>query len=862
MNLRGKIAVFLLLLISKGMYAQTEMYRFVNYGIKDGLADKIVYSATQDKKGYMWFVTATGLYRYDGHHFKYYRSPIDKAGSNISNITQAIMCDDDGNLWLGSLTTLQWYNPAKNIFWQPNLNKAGNRQATSSYFYNFSKGKFIWCSTAKNFVYRFNKKDSSFLSLAPNYPAGASVTSLNTVETGGYLYDIHPEAIYVFNLEGKYIRTLAHTPGDITMGSHIATDNAIYLTTYSNGILKFNLDTQIITTAFSFAPVLKSNYLYSITKDDEGNYYIGATSFFIVNPGKQLALDLYTGNPKNEYVFNASKIINIFTDREKNKWFCGHNGLTMMPWQNSQVKTVLLNDDKTGYTTEPLGAYEEPASKDILLTTTTVRGIQSINAKTGQSSIVKAPSGTNPSLRITGLIVAPDNAIYASGENYFFKYDHQSRTMVPFVLNDQDGKPIRNVGRNVQDKAGKIFIGSYNNGFYTWHYSTNRLVHYNKWDVIKTDSAVKDNNLHPCIADSKQNIWFTGSNGIYEYRQNENKYYHHTPPGSADVPVMGESQYIAEDKNGHIWVATVNNGLYELYYDGSNKVWKNFTSASGIGLPTDFIRKIKQNPADSFLWLNNTAGLLKFDPVRRQVVSVLGMQNGLFGEGHGYTFNFFTDNRIVQLYYGAANIIDLNTYKQNSFRPAVQLNAVKVINEEKLFTLKNGKPDLSLQYDQNFLQFEFTALVFNNANQNQYAYMLEGADKAWVYSGQVNTASYSGLKPGTYTFKVKAANNDGLWGDETRLTIKIHPPLYARWWFIGLCGLLFAGAIYGWNRFRIGQAKKEEKLKAVFQQQIAETEMKALRAQMNPHFIFNSLNSIQKYILKNEHFEASQYLTK
>jgi LytS/YehU family sensor histidine kinase len=152
--------------------------------------------------------------------------------------------------------------------------------------------------------------------------------------------------------------------------------------------------------------------------------------------------------------------------------------------------------------------------------------------------------------------------------------------------------------------------------------------------------------------------------------------------------------------------------------------------------------------------------------------------------------------------------------------------------------------------------------VFNNANQNQYAYMLEGAEKNWVFSGQVNTATYSGLKPGTYTFKVKAANNDGLWGDETVLKIIINPPIYARWWFIALLALLAGAAVYAWNRFRINQTRKEEKLKAVFQQQIAETEMKALRAQMNPHFIFNSLNSIQKYILKNEHFEASQYLTK
>lgn len=834
----------------------------MNFGAKDGLQDKVVYNCTQDKKGYMWFATATGLYRYDGHHFKYYRSTIDKAGSNIANVMQAIMCDDDGNLWLGSLTTLQWYNPAKNIFWQPDMNKPGNSQMAASYFYTFSKGKYIWCSTAKNFVYRFDKKDSSFLSLAPNYPEGASITSLNTVESDGYLYDIHPEGIYVFDLNGKFVNKTTHPAGDITNGSYIASENTIYLPTYASGILKFDLSTQQITPAFPSAPVLKNNYLYSIAKDDKGNYFAGAASIFVINPVRQEVFDFYSTEARNEFIFNASKIVSIFTDREKNIWFCSHNGLCMMPWQNTQVKTILLKDEKTGFITEAIGAYEEPVSEDILLINTTSRGLQTINKKTGQVSTVTISSETDPSLMITGLLIAPDSTVYVSGDNYFFKYNHRDRSFIPYLLKDQNGMPVRNAGRNVKDNSGNIFISSSNNGFYIWYYSTNRLVHYNKWDVIKPGSAAKDNIMYPCIADSRQNIWFTGSDGIYEYRQNENKYYHHTPPGSAEVPVMGESQYIAEDKNGHIWVATINNGLYELYYDGGKEVWKNYTISSGIGLPTDFIRKIKQNPADSFLWLSNTAGLLKFDPVRKRVVSILNVQNGLYAEGHGYSFNIFPDNRLVQLYYGAANIIDLTAYKLNPFRPEVQLNTVKVLNEEKLFQVKGGKQVLTLQHNQNFLQFEFAALVFNNANQNQYAYMLEGADKNWIYSGQVNSSSYSGLKPGTYTFKVKAANNDGLWGNESILKIIIEPPFYARWWFIALCALLAGTAVYTWSRFRISQTRKEEKLKLSFQKQIAETEMKALRAQMNPHFIFNSLNSIQKYILKNEHFEASQYLTK
>ena len=842
---------------------QAADYRFVNFGVKDGLQDKTVYTATQDKKGYMWFGTATGLYRYDGHHFKYYRSPLDKAGSSIGNLLQGIMCDSAGNLWLGSFTALQWYNPSKNVYWEPDLSIAENKKIAASYFYNFSEGKYIWCSSSKNFVYRFDKRDSSFLSLAPNYPKGASTTSLNTVEENGFLYDIHPEGVYIFNLEGKFIKHISHLPANITNGCYSPGEKTVYLPTYANGLLQFDISTQIISVIEQGNKVLPANYLFSAAKDEKGNYYIGATGLFISNTKNNIFLDFSSGYEKKEFSFGTGKVVNIFTDREKNKWFCTHNGLTMMPWQNSQVKTIALKDEVTGYTTEAIGAYQEPLSKNILLASTTSPGVQAVDISTEKVSTIPVPGEpvlTNK--RITAIIPAPDNTIYAAGNNIFYKYNAAARSISVFPLKDQYGKPVSQINRNVFDNEGNIYMGSTNKGFYIWQYYSGKLTHFNKQDVIKNDIDAEDNNLVPCIVDSKQNVWFTGNNGVYEYRRAEGRYYQHSPAENSGLPAIGESRFIAEDKNGHLWITTQTSGLYELYFEEGKETWKNYTVNSGIGLPTDYCNKIKQSPADSCLWINNTAGLLKFDPVKKKVVSIITMQNGLSDMGFGYTFNIFPDNKLAQLFYGSLNIIDLNTYKENTFKPVVQFNSIKVLDQEKLFAVDFGQPVLKLTNQQNFLQFEFAALVFNNANQSQYAYMLEGADRDWIYSGQTNTASYSGLQPGTYTFKVKAANNDGLWGSETSLKIIIQPPFYARWWFIALCGIFIASAVYAWNRFKVQQAKKEEKLKAAFQQQIAQTEMKALRAQMNPHFIFNSLNSIQKYILKNEHFEASQYLTK
>lgn len=844
-----------------GAAAQVQNYRFVNFGSKDGLNDKVVYNATQDRNGYMWFGTATGLYRFDGHRFTYYRSPADRSGSTISNILQAILCDSSGHLWLGSLTTLQWYNPATNTFWEPDRSRPEIQKLCASYFLSFSEGQYTWCSTAKNFVYRFNKSDSSFLSLAAAYPPGASTSSLRTAEYNGYLYDIHSEGIYVFTTDGRFEKFVSHPAADISNGAYDADNKSILLPTYASGLLKFDIATALIQPVAPGITVLKQNNLFSAARDDKGNYLAGAASLFIIDAAKETSIDFYSAKTKNEFSFGAGKVVNIFTDREKNYWFCSFNGLCMMPWQNSQVKTIPLRDEVTGFITEAIGAYEEPGTSNLLLINTSSRGLQRADLQTG--TVTTIVNNAEPDLykkRITGLITAPGNSVYVSDDKHFFKYDVAAKRLQLFPLNDQEGKPIGQVSRSITDNSGRIFIGSPGNGIYIWDYPAGKLFHYNKWDILKDDSSARDNYLLPCIADSKQNIWFTCLSGIYEYRQADGRYYHHTPgPG---LPAMGESRYIAEDKTGHIWVATQNNGLYEMYTISGKEVWKNYTMNSGIGLPSDYCNKIKQNPYDSCLWVNNIAGLLKFDPIRKKVISILSMQNGLYDEGLGYTFNLFAGNRLAQLFYGALNIIDLDSYRENKFSPAVQLSSIKVMGKEMLFTPGGMLRVLRLSSSQRFLQFEFAALIFNNYNKNQYAYKLEGADRDWVYSGQVNSVAYSGLKPGTYIFKVKAANNDGVWGAETVYKIIIVPPFYARWWFLALCGAFVVLAVFGWNRFKVNQATKEEKLKAAFQQQIAETEMKALRAQMNPHFIFNSLNSIQKFILKNEHFEASQYLTR
>lgn len=150
--------------ISQSASAQETAWRFINFSNRDGLSNRYVYSATQDKRGYIWLGTGAGLYRHTGKRIETWRSYIDKPGRNISNVLQAVFTDASGHLWLGSINDLQWYKPDENRFWRPDENNPVVKKILDGNIYNFftdDQGD-IWIATQKNFFFRFHPPDSSF----------------------------------------------------------------------------------------------------------------------------------------------------------------------------------------------------------------------------------------------------------------------------------------------------------------------------------------------------------------------------------------------------------------------------------------------------------------------------------------------------------------------------------------------------------------------------------------------------------------------------------------------------------------------------------------------------------------------------
>ena len=211
---------------------------------------------------------------------------------------------------------------------------------------------------------------------------------------------------------------------------------------------------------------------------------------------------------------------------------------------------------------------------------------------------------------------------------------------------------------------------------------------------------------------------------------------------------------------------------------------------------------------------------------------------------------------IIRIFPIVPMIIRNNSNQPKTSNFITFIDKIKINNDSYAFN--NNQQSISLAYFQKNISIDFASINYNKSITLQYASKMEGIDRDWNQNRQLTTANYSNLSPGQYTFMVKAKAQAGEWGPVTRLQIIITQVFWKTTWFL----LLITGAAlllaFFLIRRRITNIRKGAELK----QKLSETEMMALRSQMNPHFIFNCLNSIDNLIQNNEKEKATLYLSK
>jgi hypothetical protein len=305
------------------------------------------------------------------------------------------------------------------------------------------------------------------------------------------------------------------------------------------------------------------------------------------------------------------------------------------------------------------------------------------------------------------------------------------------------------------------------------------------------------------IADDGTSVWMTGQNGILRY------------------------DYVQDKIQGY----GVNDGLSH-----------SFTFS--------VVRDLQQN-----IWVGSIGGIDKYDRTTDKFVSVYRIKDNTYMDAFGHAL--CSDEGVLFFHFGNKLIrINPNTANTNLAVPySIQFDEVLVNGQPVDWQDPSGLNHL--KYEENRLTFSYDVLLYNDADPVHFYYRLNGRE--WINNGNRNEINFDGLAGGKYLLELKAgigSNPDAT--PVVSIPFNIHPPFWKQTWFFALLFILLAGGLWFYYKRRIDQYREELKIA----RQIADLESKALRAQMNPHFVFNSLNAIQECIVTGRVEEAYSYLSK
>jgi hypothetical protein len=360
----------------------------------------------------------------------------------------------------------------------------------------------------------------------------------------------------------------------------------------------------------------------------------------------------------------------------------------------------------------------------------------------------------------------------------------------------------------------------------------------------------------------------TSDQGIFKFRNNVaeslNERYDFLPKKITKIVVI---------PNGDLIIASLYGKIYYLKNEGDQyHVIKTIDELDGlIGSAIKFIQSGSRND----LWIGTDKGI--------NYISIESFINDSIPEVLFFnSYSGFTDysghcsakDSCGNIWIGTDNQLIKIKYPENISAPThfgiLKFDDIKLFNyRDNWDSLITKDPwsgmkasGIHLNYLQNYIGIDFSTINYFNPELDRFQYFLEGYDKNWSELSTNTSAVYSSLPAGEYRFKVRAINlSRQIHYNDQNFHFVIVPPFWLRWWFYLIISSTVLLAVYLFIYFRTKSIKKRERQKTEISEKIHSLEMKALKAQMNPHFIFNAITSIQNCILDNNVDSALKYLT-
>lgn len=818
----------LILLFSLWEPVSAQRLSWQNYSVDQGLPGNIVYDMVADSQGFLWFVTDHGICRFNGYEF------IQPMDTSTMRGSEAFVPAEDatGKIWFARLDGSVWFVEKDTIR--------------------------AWKYNAVTAPYRGQSRQLEQLSVGEDSTVWLALGGI------GFLMVDKAGGLRIIKGSNRDGFLFAEVGEKMIYSTFVTPVNAANTRPFST--IPFEIwhwkDEKATLQGEILVKILEPRARRGVWKLRNGDFIFNSHGFFYliqnnriawVAPAKMLAekiLELpdgsilvasHSGNNAGLFLFKSLGhlrrgesrnllpgffVTDVGCDHEGGWWATTHHA-GIFYCKNPDLDVF---DASFGLTSSDVTCLANDGKTTIFAGFRPV-GIAAITV--GNRKLTNLPRPPIVSREVQAICFDPVNQqLWCSDMLCFFK-NNQWKEATRF---DPTFRRILNVPAKIitPDPSGKSIWASSTYGFFSIDAQKGTSAYHGK-----TENMAFPTRTFSVTPDRNGNIWVTTAMGLRIWR-NET---YEMPPFDHPALRFQPREVILMPNDG---MAINLSGAGVLIRD-SNNIFTHFTRKDG--LVSDYITKLYCSP-EGVVFACSNAGLNRLIPQAGGAwqIETISVKEGL-PSNQVNDVTTLAGETWVATNQGLARFRNL---PKPSTIPSPLLEKLLVNNRPTFFD-----PDLQLGYRENNVSIRFFALHYRSGGDIPYRYRLLGADTAFVYSNNLEV-NFANLSPGAYTFEVQAQNEVGQWSEPTRWAFEIRSAWWQTKWFWAFFALAFAVGFVLLYRSRLHKANQEARLR----NKIRDLEAAALRAQMNPHFIFNCLGSIQHFISENDAASATRYLAR
>ena len=730
---------------------------------EQGLPQNSVLTIVQSHDGFIWFGTQEGLVRFDGLRFDVFNR-VNTKGLGHSHVT-TLLEDHEGALWIGTLGG--GISRMKGGTFTRFTAEAGLTADLIGAMVEDGRG-VIWIGSKDRGLIAYER--GRFREVADARLAGRDIRALYPDQHGdlwigtatGLLRFRNNSVVTDSTTEAAQSAPITSIVGDGTGGLWIGSES---------GLIRCR------DRHCAVAPVqAPTSWITALLVDSDHNLWIGANASGLNRlTGDHLTTITTTGGlPDNSPIA-------LFEDRERNLWV-GTNGGGLNRFRDGDVTPYGPSE---GVSSNVIGSVYE--ARDLTVWLGTIAGLTHITAD-GRTTVYTTKDGLVHN-RVIGLAEDPAGGMWigTSGGVSHLREGRFAHTTT------RDGLSANNVTTLLVDRHRVLWVGTEN--------GLNRIEHGNI-SVITSEHGLGSNYIRVLHEDRAGTLWIGTRGGGLARRTADGRFTSLTTKDGLSSNLVSA---IHEDRDGTFWIGTSGGGL-NRYRDGR---FVAFTSVDGFF--DDLVHRILEDDAGN-LWMSSNKGIARVSKrelnefadhrLAKFATRMFGTADGMRSRecnGFAQPAGFRThDGRLWFPTLKGVAVIDPARLHSNPVPPPVVIEEVRIDQHAVSTDVSAVAPP-----GQGQLEFQYAALSFVDPGRNRFRYRLDGYDQDWQVTGR-RRATYTNMPPGQYTFRVLAANNDGVWNTTgATYSFRLRPHYYQTWWFYGVLGLIGIGTVIGAHHVRV-----------------------------------------------------------